>query len=83
LAQRYRYEIDEGVIIVEIEPYSQAAKSGLKVGDVIVEADRKETISVKDLEKILDKKKAGESILLRVHRRGSADDFMVTIRIPE
>ncbi len=83
LAQRYRYEIDEGVVIVEIEPYSQAAKAGLKVGDVIVEADRKETVSVKDLEKILDKKKAGEAVLFRVHRRGSLDDFMVTIRIPE
>jgi serine protease Do len=83
LAQRYRYEIEEGVVVVEIESYSQAARAGLKVGDVIVEADRKETASVKDLEKILDKKKAGESVLLRVHRRGSSDDFMVTIRIPE
>jgi serine protease Do len=83
LARRYGYEIQEGVVIVEIESYSQAARAGLKVGDVIVEADRQETVSVKDLEKILDKKKAGDSVLLRIYRRGSADTFMATIRIPE
>lgn len=83
LARRYGYEIQEGVVIVEIEPYSQAARAGLKVGDVIIEADRQETVTVKDLERILDKKRAGESVLLRIHRRGSSDSFMVTIRIPE
>jgi len=83
LARRYGYDIEEGVVIVEIERYSQAARAGLKVGDVVIEADRKETVSVKDLEKILDKKKAGESVLLRIHRRGSSGDIMVSIRIPE
>jgi S1-C subfamily serine protease len=55
------------------------------VGDIILEANRKKTETVRDLEKIINRADSGDSILLRIRRetRGRGEDFMVTLRIPE
>jgi len=84
IARRYGYRTTEGLVITEIKPGSEADRKGLQVGDLILEADKQKMESVSDLEKIIDKKKAGQVVLLRIRReqRGS-QDFIVTLRIPE
>lgn len=85
LARRYGYQTERGLIITEVKRYSEADRKGLERGDIITEANRQEIERVRDLERIIDRAEAGDSILLRIRRerRGSSDDFMVTLRIPE
>lgn len=87
IARQYGYSSTEGLVITEIKPNSEAERKGLKMGDLILEADRQKMETVKDLEKIIDKKKPGQAVLLSVRRegrgRGRTQDFIVTLRIPE
>lgn len=83
LARRYGYQRDEGLIILEIERNSQAARSGLRRGDIIIEVNRKQVKTVKDLERIIDDTKPGGTLLMRVWRERVRDEFMVTLRISE
>jgi serine protease Do len=85
IARRYGYSTTEGLVITEIKPNSEADRKGLKMGDLILEADKQKMESVKDLEAIIDKKKSGQVVLLNVRREGrrGAQDFIVTLRIPE
>jgi serine protease Do len=85
IARQYGYRSTEGLVITEIKPNSEADRKGLKMGDLILDADRQKMETVKDLENIIDKKKPGQVILLNVRRegRGRTQDFIVTLRIPE
>ena len=58
----------KGVLIVEIDPQSAAAKKNVRAGDLIVEAAQEPVASVADVQKAVDKvRKAGrKAILLRV-----------------
>jgi serine protease Do len=56
------------VVVTEVDPQSPAAKRGIKVGDVIVEAGQDAVASVADVEAGIEKiRKAGrKAVLLRV-----------------
>lgn len=88
IAQRYGYQTENGLVVTEVKRYSEAENKGLEVGDIILEANRKPTNTIDDLEKIVKKTKPGEAILLLVRkesrtRGGTYNDFIVTLRIPE
>lgn len=86
IARRYGYQTEEGLIITEVERYSDAERKGLETGDIILEVNRQKVKTINDLEKILKRLKAEDPLLLlirRENRRGGSQDFMVTIRIPE
>ena len=88
LAKYYNYKTDTGLIISEVKPYSEAHKKGLEVGDIILEANRKKMEKIGELEKIVKRTKPGDAILLLIRResrdrRGSTQDFIVTLRTPE
>ncbi len=59
-------KVERGVLVTNVEPYSEAAKRGLRPNQVILDADRKPVASTGDLKKIFDGKKSGDSVLLRV-----------------
>jgi len=88
IAQRYGYQTEKGLVVTEVKRYSEAENKGLEVGDIILEANRKPTNSIDDLENIVKRTKPGEAILLLVRkesrsRGGTYQDFIVTLRIPE
>ncbi len=86
IARRFGYQTTEGLVITEIKPNSEADKKGLRQGDLILEADKQKMETVRDLEKVIDKKKPGQVVLLQIRReggRGGPQDFIVTLRIPE
>jgi len=73
--------VENGIIVTEVKPYGEAFSQGLQTNDVILEADKQQINSTKDLKKAIDKRKAGDAILLRV-KRGSSVSF-VAVQIPK
>jgi len=57
--------IDSGVLITDVKPYSIAGDQNLVRGLVIVEADKQKVEDVKDFQRIVDSKK-GSALLLKV-----------------
>jgi len=53
LARRYNFKNRFGVLVVDVESGSGADKSGVKTGDIIVEADRQKVKNTADLNRIL------------------------------
>jgi len=84
LARRYGFTTQEGLIITQVRQYSEAARKGLAVGDIIIEVNRKSVTTVDDFEKILKKVESGQVLLLLVRREadGESVDRIITLRVP-
>jgi len=70
---RKRFAIPEeskGVVISEISPDSPSAEAGLKVGDVVHEANREPITSSKQAVDLSEKLKKEKKVLLRVSTKG-------------
>ena len=61
----------KGVIILEVEPGSQAQREGIAQNDIILEINRKPTPTVKDFKKLLKSIKPGDSVLFLLQREGN------------
>jgi serine protease Do len=79
--EKKEMEIDRGVIVADVKPYGEAFNRAIGKNMVIVEADRKQVNSPGDLKKIIDARKPGDSVLLRVKSdRGTS---FVAVQIPK
>lgn len=78
-ASQYGLSSKKGVIISAVEAGSEAQRKGLKVGDRIVEIERKSVESIKDFEKALSEIEKDQVILMLVEVRGGGKRF-VTLR---
>ncbi|MCP4625576.1 MAG: DegQ family serine endoprotease [bacterium] len=65
IARRFRIEDVSGVMVVGVEPDGRAAAAGVKKGDIIVEVNRVNVVSVKDFKNLIDQKGDGISMLVR------------------
>lgn len=70
LAYRYKLEDIKGVVIVKVKKNSIAADSGLMIGDLIKEVDRRPIDSIVTYKKMLSKLKNREKILFLIRRSG-------------
>jgi len=61
-----------GVVVVNVEPDSQADRVGLEQGDVIREINRHPVKSVKDYEHLVSGLKKDQNALLLINRRGAS-----------
>ncbi len=75
-------EVSSSVIVSELKQFGEAAARGLRVDDIILEADRKLVSSVSDFEKIVKSKKPGDALMMRVKDAGGATRF-VAVMIPK
>lgn len=72
LAARYRLKADAGkVVVTDVEPGSNAYRAGLRNGDIIKAANRKNIASYKQFLSIVGKMKQGELLFLLIERGGS------------
>jgi serine protease Do len=74
--EKKQLEVGAGVLVTDVKPYGEAFQRALAKGDVIVEADRKEIDSPKALKSVLEKRNAGDSVLLRVKREKEPARFV-------
>jgi serine protease Do len=75
------YNINSGVIITDVKPFSKAEDQKLFSGLVITEADKEKISTVSDFREIVEQKK-GKALLLKVVDRDGNNRF-VGIEIPE
>ena len=84
LARRYGIRTTKGLLITDVNGESDAARKGLRPGDIILEVNRETVTTEEQWDSLLNKKKSGEALLLRIRREGEGQtqDSIVTIKIP-
>lgn len=80
--QKKELGVDHGVIVTDVQPYSEAAMRNVGRNDVILEVDRRQISSTKEFKEIIEKRKPGDSILLRVKKSNGQTSFLA-VQIPK
>ncbi len=75
-----RYNLVVGVYIRTVEAFSAAEKAGLKIGDVIIEADGTKVTTMDELNEIKNKKQVGDTIKLKINRDGKEKEISLTLQ---
>ena len=68
-----------GVYVKSIEDFSAGEKAGIKVGDVIIEADGQKITKMDELNKIKNSHKIGDEMKIKVNRNGQEKDLTITL----
>jgi serine protease Do len=81
LARYYRLPVNEGVLVLQIEPFSPADNVGMRKGDIIEEIDKNKVEEPAQISEYINKKKVGNTIALTVNRNGKL--IQVSLRLEE
>lgn len=68
-----------GVYVKSIDDFSAAEKAGLKIGDVIIEAEGKTIAKMDELNEIKNKHQIGEELKIKVNRNGEKKDLTIIL----
>ncbi len=68
LVAYYHLPSDKGVVITNVVPGSDADKSGIEIGDILVRIDDMDINNVRDLIKVMNKHKVGDKITMQLFR---------------
>jgi serine protease Do len=79
IAQELKIQDKKGIVIIGIMEGSPAAKAGLRIGDVILEANGKEINEPDELIRIVNETPIGKGIRLKIHRGKSTLEVLVII----
>ena len=74
-----RYKLVPGVYIVSVDEFSAAEKSGLQVGDVIIEADGQKITNMDELNEIKNKHSIGDTMNIKINRDGQEKDISLVL----
>ena len=69
-----------GIYVKTIADFSAAEKAGLKIGDVIIEADGTKITKMDELNAIKNKKQIGDTMKLKIYRDGKEKEITVTLQ---
>lgn len=64
----YNLPVDVGVVITNIVPGSEAAKSGMEIADIMVEMDDIPINNVQDMIKVMNKRNVGDKVNVELFR---------------
>lgn len=78
-AESRKYQLPQGVLVVLISQGGAAQNSGIKSGDVIVEFDGEEIETDDKLIELIDSKKPGDEVKVKVYRDGEYKSFDVKL----
>ena len=79
IAQQLGVPVEEGALVLEVQPGGPADTAGVRSGDVIVEFDERTVSTVEDLLDLLRDTTPGQEVLLTVARAGGSDELAVVV----
>lgn len=68
-----------GIYVKSVEDFSAGEKAGIKIGDVIIEADGQKISNMDKLNEIKNSHKIGDELKIKVNRNGQEKDLTVTL----
>lgn len=68
LVAYYRLPTDKGVVITNVLPGGEADKSGVQVGDILIQIDDIAINNVRDLVKVINKHEVGDKVAMELFR---------------
>lgn len=71
---------DEGLLITRVEPASAAEKSGVLLGDLVVELDEQASLSTELIQEILSGRTAGDSMRIKLVRAGEIKEAAIVLQ---
>lgn len=74
-----KYNLVQGIYIVTVDAFSSAEKAGLKIGDVITEADGKKISTMNELNEIKNTHSIGDSMKLKIYRDGTEKEITIVL----
>ena len=69
----------EGIYVKAIDDFSAAEKAGLKIGDVIIQADGKDIKTMDELNEIKNSHQIGDEMTVKVNREGEEKDLTIKL----
>ena len=67
----------KGVLVTRILPGTPAEKSGMRIGDVIIEIDNQSVFSAEQLQRKVENSGVGEKLLFKVMRNNREKELFV------
>ena len=80
IAESYQIPYERGVLVVRVGRGSPANESGIRAGDVILEADNQALKSWEDLQHLLHDKKVGDGLAMLIGREGQQRRVTLTLQ---
>ena len=78
IASHYRLSIDTGALIVQV-PNGPSAMAGLEQGDIVIAIDDEEVKSMEDLRKCILRRKVGDKMRVKFHRKNDIFEAYVEL----
>lgn len=73
------YNLVIGIYVKNVEEFSSAEKSGIKIGDVIIEAEGKKISTIDELNEIKSQHQIGDEMKLKINRNGNEQEITLTL----
>ena len=70
----------QGIYVKSVDEFSAGEKSGMKTGDVIIQADGKDIKTMNELNEIKNSHQIGDTMTLKVNREGKEIDITLTLQ---
>lgn len=74
-----KYNLVQGIYVKSIDDFSAGEKAGIKIGDVIIEAEGKKVTKMDELNEIKNKHKIGDEMKIKVNRDGQEKELTITL----
>ena len=79
--EKKQFAVDGGVYVTDVTRFGEAYNRQISKGDVILEVDRQKVSSARQFQSIVEKRKSGDALLLRI-KRETGQMAYVAVQIP-